>query len=122
MGRKKAAQHCDILPWLSAKADCREGRFCQVGNSLMFSPAFHELTAGARYLYLCMCMESGGRRDFRFPLTSAKKYGISSSSFRRQVDELVKAHFVQIVEKGRNTRTPNGYSFVFEWKQGTEKK
>ena len=35
MGRRKAAEKCTILPWLSRKSDNSEGRFIQVGNSLL---------------------------------------------------------------------------------------
>lgn len=54
-----------IKPWLSARLDCKEGRFIQVGNSLLLSKEFQALTAGARFLYLCMTMESGGRERLR---------------------------------------------------------
>ena len=53
-----------IKPWLSARLDCKEGRFVQVGNSLLLSKEFQALTAGARFLYLCMTMESAGKREF----------------------------------------------------------
>ena len=53
-----------IVPWLSARPDNREKRFIQVGDSLLFSDAFQELRVGAKHLYLCMAMESGGKRDF----------------------------------------------------------
>ena len=43
-----------IKPWLSARLDCKEGRFVQVGNSLLLSKEFQALTAGARFLYLCI--------------------------------------------------------------------
>lgn len=104
-----------IKPWLSAHADCKEGRFIQCGNSLLLSPHFHELTAGAKFLYLCMCMESGGRRDFTFPLGAAKKYGIAKNSLTRQIAELKEAGFIQ-VQSMANLRQPNEYSFSFVWK------
>ena len=81
MGRGKAAVHCNIRPWLSAKADCKEGRFIQIGNSLLLSEQMGKLKPGARYLYLCMTMEAGGKREFTFPASSAEKYHIPPSSF-----------------------------------------
>ena len=124
MPRRKAAQNAKILPWLSGKLDEREGRFIQVGNSLLLSSksdggreknAFLELSTGARLLYLCMAMESGGRRDFTFPLAAAKKYGFATATFRRYVEELVNGSFIVRVSN-KNTRQPNDYSFSFEWK------
>ena len=114
MSRKK---HGDtIKPWLSARSDCKEGRFIQCGNSLLLSPKYHQLTAGAQMLYLCMCMESGGRKDFVFPLSAAKKYGISKNSLTRHIAELKKLGFIE-VQSMKNLRLPNEYSFSFFWKQ-----
>lgn len=116
MARHKQAQNCDIRPWLSAKSDCREGRFLQIGNSLFFSEKFQMLSAGAKVLYFCFCMESGGRREFIFPQSAAKKYGIAPRSFRRYTDELIRSGFVA-VNSGKCVRQPNEYQFSFEWKK-----
>ncbi len=100
-----------LLPWLSAKPDGKEGRFIQVGNSLLLSKSFQSLSSGAQHLYLCMAMESGGRREFIFPLSAAKKYGISSTCLRRQVDELEQSGFLR-VECMKSLRVPNVYHFA----------
>ena len=105
-----------IKSWLSARSDCKEGRFIQVGNSLLLSSCFQGLSAGARFLYLCMAMESGGKRDFTFPLSSAKKYGIAKNSFSRYIKELSDSGFIS-VHSMANLRQPNEYSFSFAWKE-----
>lgn len=115
MSKRKAAEHCQILPWLSAKGDCREGRFLQLGNSLLLSAEFQTLSAEARQLYLAMALESGGKREFVFPLKSAKKYGFAETTFRRKVKELKEGGFIH-VDSGHNLRLPNHYSFIFDWK------
>ncbi len=115
MGRHKAAKSCTILPWLSAKADNAESRFVQAGNSLMLSPRFQRLSAGARVLYLSMCMDSAGRREFTFTLSSARKYGFPQTSFRRYVEELIEESFLER-ESGANARLPNLYRFNLRWK------
>ena len=113
MSRKK---HGDtIKPWLSARTDCKEGRFIQCGNSLLLSKKFQALTAGAQMMYLCMTMESGGRKDFIFPQTAGKKYGIASASMRRYIKELQENGFVS-VQSMANLRLPNEYSFSTAWK------
>ena len=61
-----------LLPHLSAKADNKEKRFIQVGNSLLLSKQFHALSTGSRFLYFCMAMESGGRKNFILPQKDAK--------------------------------------------------
>ena len=62
-----------------------------------------------------MAIESGGRKDFTFPLSAAKKYGIAERSFRRFVDELTEAGFI-IKHSMANLRQPNEYEFSFDWK------
>ena len=52
-----------IVPALSANVDNKEKRFIQVGNSLLLSKQFHALSTGSRFLYFCMAMESGGRKE-----------------------------------------------------------
>ena len=124
MGRHKSSFNVNIRPWLSARRDCSEGRFIQVGNSLLLSHKdndgieqnqFVKLSSSDKYLYLCMALESGGRREFQFPLSSAKKYGIKERTFRRGVNELIEAKMIQR-QSGATARLPNNYEFVFDWK------
>lgn len=116
MARHKAATSCKILPWLSAKANNSEGRFLQLGNSLLLSKEFQGLSAGTQMTYLFMALDAGGRSDFTFPLSSAKKYGISESSFNRHIKELIQKNFIALVSSGRTTREPNKYRFTYGWK------
>lgn len=116
MPKRKAAQSCAILPWLSAKVDNREGRFLQIGNSLLLSKKFQELSSGAQMVYLAMALEAGGHPGFIFPLGAARKYGVSESSFSRYVKELIQKEFITLVASGRTTREPNQYKFTFGWK------
>lgn len=115
MGRPKAAVNCNILPWLSARADGKEKRFLQIGNSLLLSDKMKDLGQGARYLYICMAMEAGGKREFTFPAQSAKKYGIHPNSFDRYKAELINAGLIRLKESGRLTREKNIYEFRTDW-------
>ena len=117
MGRRKAAVNVEIKAWLSAKLDCKEGRFCQIGNSFLFSDKVQALSNGAFRLYICMAMESGGRREFKFPKSTAKKYGIPYQSYRGQLAELIKSGFVKCTESNWNIRKENVYAFDLEWKK-----
>ena len=62
----------ELVPWMSASPDNVEKRFIQVGNSLLFNKEFQSLGAGSQMLYLCMSMESAGKRRFIFPQAAAK--------------------------------------------------
>ena len=104
-----------IVPALSAKVDNKEKRFIQVGNSLLLSKQFHALSTGSRFLYFCMAMESGGRKNFILPQKDAKKYGIAPSSLRKHINELETARFIRVFS-GKPTREPNRYEFCQGWK------
>lgn len=119
MARHKAAVNCQILPWLSAKPDCKEGRFLQIGNSLFLSKEYRELSYAAQAIYLCMALESGGKRQFTFTKTDAKKYGICPKTLYRQIKELQDKKFLT-VSSGKNTRTPNEFEFCFSWKESSD--
>lgn len=116
MGKRKSAQRADMRPWASAHLDCKEGRFVQLGNSLMLSKAFQVLSTGARMLYICACAECGGRRQFTFPSRTMKKYGIPERSGRRYLIELEERGFITCVCSGKNTRHDSDYEFCLNWK------
>ena len=105
-----------LVPWLSATSDGKDGRFIQIGNSLLLSKTFQQLSTGAVHLYMCMAMESGGHWDFKFPLKAAKKYGIASTSLRRYIKELERGGFIT-VRSNKNLRIANDYRFSVEWKK-----
>lgn len=105
----------EMRPWLTENIDCKEKRFIQVGNHLLLSKRFQNLSAGARTLYLCMAMESGGRKGFTFPLAVARKYGFAKNSFWRYRNELDEKRFIKYCSN-KNIRKPNEYEFCLEWK------
>lgn len=118
MGRSKLAKNVEIRPWLSAKPDCKEGRFIQVGNSLLLSKKFQGLTAGARWLYQCMAMESGGKGSVEFTHGTGEKYGIPGSSYDRYTKELKAGGFITITgNEDMAQYAPSVYQFTFDWKR-----
>ena len=80
-GRKRSSR--TVLPWLTARSDGKEGRFIQVGNSLLLDKRVQKLSGNALRLYLCMAMESGGKRHFLFPQAVGKKYGVPLFDLKR---------------------------------------
>lgn len=117
MARRKAARNCAISPWSSAKPDGRENRFTQIGNSFMLSEKVHGLSSGARWLYIGMVMECGGKREFVFTHGAAKKYGVPPSSYDRYVKELKDGGFIERLEDDDLAQyAPGRYRFDFKWK------
>lgn len=129
MARKKRfSGEADLKPWLTNKAPGSKtnGRFIQVGNSLLMNTQFQELSTGAKYLYLCMAMEAGSKNDFAFSKgVAARKYGIASTSFERHRRELESAGFICLLDSLSESEpkaqfAANRFRFSFEkWRDGT---
>ena len=104
-----------LSPWVTAKPDGMEKRFIQIGDTLVYHPAWLALSAGAKVLYLYMCMESGGKNEFIIP---QRVYGrfTDGKAFRRAKKVLIDAGFIEIAHNGANTRTENIYRFCYGWK------
>lgn len=112
----KSHQHHNVKAfWLSETNATREP-FVQIGISLLQSEKLNTLPAGVRWVYLCMCEESKGKKDFQFPLAVAKRYGIKSTTLRSSVRQLRETGFIKY-NSGQVTRTPNEYSFSKDWKK-----
>lgn len=62
-----------------------------------------------------MALEAKGNKQFEFPLSVAKRYGVGNSTLRRSVEELKEAGFIQSVS-GKSSRTPTSYEFIKSWK------
>lgn len=117
MGRRKAAKNVHFPFWMSARANCQEGRFLQVGNSITLSKTVQKLTPGARWLYLAMAMESGGKPEMTFTHSTAKKYRIAKSTFDRHIKELCAHGFItRIPDPDMMQYAPGKYRFSMEWK------
>ncbi len=101
--------------WLTASSDCREKRFVRIGNTLLFDKKFISLSVGARYLYILAANEAAGSRDFQFPALKMKALRMKERTARKHFKEFIDAGFVELVQSGRNTRTPNDYRFSFHW-------
>ena len=115
MARKKIGG--ELRPWLSGRADNREGRFTQIGNTLLLDKRFQALSVGARWLYICLANESGGQREVKFPHGTARKYGIASSSFDRYIKELRETGFITLTGgMGYGRFEANVYRFSLDWK------
>lgn len=129
MARKRRfSGESDLKPWLTNKAPDGKtnGRFIQVGNSLLMNKRFQTLSTGAKYLYFCMAMEAGVKNDFAFSKgVAARKYGIAMTSFERHRRELENAGFISLLNSLPDSEpkaqfAANRFRFSFEkWRDGT---
>lgn len=113
MARRKKVPLNDWETWDPEK----DSNFARIGFSLWLAPAFIALKPTARNVYLMMIGASAGKREFTFTNSYYTARGIVRKSFLRAVQELTKAGFIQIIENGKNTRTPSKYAFSNRWKQ-----
>ena len=119
MPKQRGAQNCSILPWMSAHPDNREGRFLQIGNSLLCGEGsrFKTLTSGAQMIYLCMAMEAGEQQEVTFSCSTAQKYGIGKNVLPRAIKELIQAGFIEIADNlSYKQFKPTVYRFIIDWK------
>lgn len=100
--------------WLSYTNATNEP-FTQFGVSLFQSEPFQKLKNPSRLVYLYMALEAKGKERFEFPLSVAKRYGVSNSTLRRSAEELESAGFIKRVS-GKSSRTPTSYEFTRTWK------
>jgi len=104
------------LPWATGLQNGKcDGRFLQIGNSLLFADQVKQLPGEALRLYMAMMNEAAGHKQFEFTQARAKQYGMSTTAFHKNVKLLEQRKFIKI-DSGWNTRTPNRYEFIFDWK------
>ena len=117
MPRRKAAQHVKISFWMSARPDCQEGRFLQLGNSLTLSKKFQSLSPSVRWFYICLSMEAGGKPTVKLSHGGARKYGISHAGYDRAVTALCEAGFLeQVFDADLSRFKTNEFRFISKWK------
>lgn len=109
-GKEKPAQRCKIPWYLSAHADGKEARFLQVGNDFFFGEPFRMVSVLARFVYICMRLEAGGKNEFVFSRSAFTKYGLKQRSTTDAIEELVQSGLVS-KKSGKATRTANLYRF-----------
>lgn len=115
MAKRYKSKHC-IIPWLTAKIDCREPKYIQCGVTLFEHPSFKRLTPAQRCLYLAMCMDAGVHQEFTFSKARIEHYGFSYATGRDAIDALIAGGFITKIYSGQVTREKNGYAFSEQWK------
>lgn len=95
--------------------------------SMINSKAWIKLSKNARLLYMYMKLQLFGQKpikdhpehDFVFTWGMASKvYRLytNQTRFRNDLGELTALGFIETVEKGKTTRTPNIYRFSDKWR------
>ena len=115
--KRRPAKHCSMLPWLTARQDGKDGRFLQVGNSFWLSRQVLSLSYATRWMYLLMCLDAGGKAEVTFTHGRAEKLGISSSSYDRAIQQLIRHGFISRADPDNLAQfAPNRFRFVNDWK------
>jgi hypothetical protein len=105
-----------FAPWETKTSDGIEKRYFRLGNSLLYAPAFLQLSPNAKQVYLYMRIESSGKKEFIMPRSKQTKF-TSKDSFLRAKEELEAAGFIDTVQNNSNIRKPNIYCFSERWKE-----
>lgn len=128
--KKRGYGQSSLLPWTTAKQPGeQEKRFIQLGNSLVLDERFSALSVGAKWLYVCMLLESGGKNEFPFSKGVARrKYKIAPSTYDRYRRELIEAGYIELMNNLANPEymgqfSANRFRFSWEkWRSGTNRR
>lgn len=104
-----------FAPWESKADGGMEKRYFRTGATIMASEAMRGLSSSAFKIYFYMRIESGGKREFKFPYTKYSSF-MSKPTFFKARDELVERGFIDIMQNNRNLRQANIYAFSERWK------
>lgn len=104
-----------FAPWETRSTDGIEKRYIRMGATIMASEAMRSLSSSAFRVYCYMRLESGGKKEFRFPHNKYRAY-MSKPTFFKARDELVEKGFIDIVRNNKNLRQANDYAFSERWK------
>lgn len=102
-------------PWQTRSNDGIEKRYIRLGNTLLYSSAFLQLSAKAKEAYIYMLIESAGQREFTLPHSKYTQFS-KKDSFLRAREELEMAGFIDTIQNNGNLRKPNVYRFSDRWK------
>ena len=105
-----------IEGWLCYKNDSPTGQtYIRLTSDLMNCDRFLNLNPLTQIIYLQMCLAAVGKIEFIFPHAKYRKL-CSKGGFAKAEAELISNGFIEKLESGRFTRTPNKYRFSFRWK------
>lgn len=99
--------------WETAKNNGIEKRYIRLGATKYYRMT--DLSANAFKVFICMCMESAGQREFQFPYSKYKDF-MSTHTFVRVKQELIDKGYIEEVQNNKNLRQANVYRFSSGWK------
>ena len=114
MSRKKGIDERRIPQYLKVRGEVG-GRFVPLTNALMLDKLFQSLTPNARWFFLALCMEAGGRPTVTMSHSAAKKYGITPSSYDSAVKQLTEKGFIKLADNLSRLET-NRFELLFVWR------
>lgn len=89
-------------------------KFIRVYHDLLLNKNFLSLKKSSKLVYFYMLDYSVGNREFEFPYSIYSKI-TARQTFQESIKELTEKGFIEVIEYGKNTRTPNKYQFSSKW-------
>ncbi len=114
MGRSKP-NFVPFPPWETLNTNGREKKYVRMGITLMNSIPVKRLSGTAFKIMTYMKKQSGQSQQFEFPRTEYIQI-TTEPTFNRAIKELIGAGIIDVVERNRNLRKPNVYSWSLRWK------
>ena len=111
MSRRKGVDERKIPHYLKVRGEIG-GRFVPLTNALMLDTLFQSLTPNARWFFLALCMEAGGKPTVSMSHSAAKKYGIKPTSYDAAVKQLTERGLIKLVD-GLSRLETNRFEFPF---------
>jgi len=88
--------------------------FIQIYHDLLINKTFLKLNNSSKVLYFYMYDYSNGSQEFEFPYSIYSKI-MTKNTFQSCIKELSENGFIEVIENGKSTRTPNKYKFINKW-------
>ena len=103
-------------PWETTKENGIEKRYIRRGDTQMMNPAFLQLSASAKELYIYMKLESAGKMEFEFPKKKYLKF-TTAPTFEKAKKELINAGFLEVEADRHHQFKTTIYKFSCKWRE-----
>ena len=94
----------------------KKNAFTPLPHTLLMHDNFIRLRPNAMRLYIYMTDYANGQQETAFPKSIYEKI-TTKQTFQNSIEQLEDFGFIEIIKKGKPTRTENIYKFSDKWKR-----